>query len=44
LRRPGRFRKEKGTMDAVGMLRIMSDRTSDMDEKLLLLHGRAEGI
>jgi hypothetical protein len=39
------FRRGKGTRDAIGMLRIISERTLDIDEEFFcLLHRLAEGI
>jgi hypothetical protein len=38
------FRRGKGTRDAIGMLRIISERTLDIDEELCLLHRLAEGV
>ena len=38
------FRRGKGTMDAIGMMRITAERTLEIDEELCLLHRLAEGI
>ena len=38
------FRRGKGTRDAIGMMRIIAERTLEIDEKLCLLHRLAEGI
>ena len=38
------FRRGKGTRDAVGMMRIIAERTMEVDEELCLLHRLAEGI
>jgi len=42
------FRSEKGTRDAVGMLRIISERTWDVDQELCVcvcvLYRHAEGM
>jgi hypothetical protein len=38
------FRRGRGTGDATGMPRIISEQTLDMDEELCALHRLAEGI
>ena len=39
------FRRGKGTRDAIGMMRIILERTLEIDEELVcLLHRLAEGI
>ena len=38
------FRRGKGTRDAIGMMRIIAERTLEIDEELCLLHRLAEGI
>ena len=38
------FRRGKGTRDAIGMLRILSERTLEIYEELCLLHRLAEGV
>ena len=38
------FRRGKGTRDVIGMMRIIAERTLEIDEELCLLHRLAEGI
>jgi hypothetical protein len=38
------FRTGKGARDAIGMLRIISERTLEIDEELCLLHRREEDV
>ena len=38
------FRKGKGTRDAIGLMRIISERVLDVKEEVPLLHGLAKGI
>ena len=38
------FRRGKGIRDAIGMLRIISERTLEIDGQLCLLHRLTEGI
>ena len=38
------FRRGKGTRDAIRLMRIIAERTLEIDEELYLLHRLAEGI
>ena len=38
------FRRGEGTRDAIGMMRIIAERTLDIDEELYLFHRLAKGI